>query len=683
MSAPHVFYLSVVSVMALFYGVFLLRISSNHTPFVGHGLLFSFLTWSAGAATLMLLDGPLVILEQREFWIAAMNVIKLIALSSFFYVYLRKHINTPILLIATSNIGVLLSMLGAASLFAEQTNNLLVGFGGIFMSLTLLMFVERLYQVGGSQSKRNRYLIVAISVVGMVDIIAYVAHIIEGVPFSVLVDYQAAALLATAPFIYRGINLLQSVPVKVSLSRPIAFQSFLFMSVGAYLVTIGIFAYFVDFLDIGLALHFQLIIAAVAVIPVIYMLVSKRMRRVMWVWVNKHFFEDQFDYRKTWLTMTKKWDPELSPEEAAKQGLNVMLNAFMSESGAVYRVRRNNRITPLCEEKMFISNVALSELARIAEQTQDAGWIIDVEQMVREPSLYPMITQSANALNESGVKWIIPARQHTKVTTLILLGNEFQQSWTLNWEMRDFMNALAQQIDSYIHAQIKQKELSEHAQMTAFHQTSAFVIHDLKNVYAQLEMLNKNAIEHADNPDFVKDAFVTMASMQKRMHTMLRKLTNKQGEISRTSSVLAGVLVESIGRAPELKEHPIPPSCTIDPSAKDAVLNVDEDRLKSILKNLIDNAQHACRGKSSPLVSIYCEADDSYVRISVSDNGVGMSEAFVKERLFRLFDTTKSNAGMGIGMYDAKCFVEDIDGDIVVESTPHKGSKITLSIPRS
>jgi len=110
---------------------------------------------------------------------------------------------------------------------------------------------------------------------------------------------------------------------------------------------------------------------------------------------------------------------------------------------------------------------------------------------------------------------------------------------------------------------------------------------------------------------------------------------------------------------------------------------VDEDRLKSILKNLIDNAQHACRGKSSPLVSIYCEADDSYVRISVSDNGVGMSEAFVKERLFRLFDTTKSNAGMGIGMYDAKCFVEDIDGDIAVESTPHKGSKITLSIPRS
>ena len=37
MSAPHVFYLSVVSVMALFYGVFLLRKSSNHTPFVGHG----------------------------------------------------------------------------------------------------------------------------------------------------------------------------------------------------------------------------------------------------------------------------------------------------------------------------------------------------------------------------------------------------------------------------------------------------------------------------------------------------------------------------------------------------------------------------------------------------------------------------------------------------------------------
>lgn len=682
MAMDSYYHIGIFAVVGVMYSVFLLRRSSGGAPFVGHGLFQSLLLWT-GATSILSWQGQLVANGDLADWYVIANVMKLVALALFFYLHLRDHINTPLLIISTGIVGVVMSVVGVSHLVSPSVTLSLIGFGGVCLALTLLMFIERLYQVGQHQRKRNRHLIISFGAIALVDVIAYVSQMVGGVTPGQMADYQAAAVLAVSPFVYRGVNILQVIPVKVSLSRPIAFQSFLFMSVGVYLLVMGCLAYFVSYMGFGVGLQLQLAIAAVVVMPVIYALVSQKMRRSIWVWINKHFFADQFDYRKTWLTMTKSWDPAASPEEAACNGLGVMMSALMSQSGAVFRVRRNNRLSLLCQENMNLSGAAVGELARIAEQAQDTGWIIDVGDMKQDPSLYPMISQTCDALYESGVKWIIPARQSSTVTTLVLLGNEFQQSWTLNWEMRDFMNALAQQIDSYIHAQIKHKELSEHAQMTAFHQTSAFVIHDLKNVFAQLSMLNKNAEAHSENPDFIKDAFVTLNSMQKRMETMLGKLTNKQSEVARSVSVSPAALLSDVIMAPELQEHPIVPALNIDSEVNDAVINVDDDRLKSIIRNLVDNAQHACKSVTNPSVSVHCSTDENYVNISISDNGIGMSESFVKERLFRLFDTTKSNAGMGIGMYDAKCFIEEMDGDINVTSALHKGTTILLSIPRS
>ncbi len=47
-----------------------------------------------------------------------------------------------------------------------------------------------------------------------------------------------------------------------------------------------------------------------------------------------------------------------------------------------------------------------------------------------------------------------------------------------------------------------------------------------------------------------------------------------------------------------------------------------------------------------------------------------MSEEFINSRLFRPFDTTKGNAGMGIGVFEAKQFFEGMAGIIKVESMP-------------
>jgi len=58
-----------------------------------------------------------------------------------------------------------------------------------------------------------------------------------------------------------------------------------------------------------------------------------------------------------------------------------------------------------------------------------------------------------------------------------------------------------------------------------------------------------------------------------------------------------------------------------------------------------------------------------------------MDDDFIRNRLFTAFDTTKGNAGMGIGMFESREFIRDLGGDIRVESKPGNGSIITLIIP--
>jgi signal transduction histidine kinase len=57
-----------------------------------------------------------------------------------------------------------------------------------------------------------------------------------------------------------------------------------------------------------------------------------------------------------------------------------------------------------------------------------------------------------------------------------------------------------------------------------------------------------------------------------------------------------------------------------------------------------------------------------------------MTGDFVRERLFKPFQTTKSG-GMGIGAYESYQYVQELGGDIVVESTPGVGTTIRVLLP--
>ena len=105
----------------------------------------------------------------------------------------------------------------------------------------------------------------------------------------------------------------------------------------------------------------------------------------------------------------------------------------------------------------------------------------------------------------------------------------------------------------------------------------------------------------------------------------------------------------------------------------------DASRLSSALEHLIRNAQDACT--PADRIELCVGVADGQALITVRDSGAGMSATFVRERLFRPFDSTKGAKGMGIGAYQAREYLQSIGGTLHVSSHPGEGTEVEIRLP--
>ncbi|MGH8714712.1 MAG: ATP-binding protein, partial [Casimicrobiaceae bacterium] len=103
-----------------------------------------------------------------------------------------------------------------------------------------------------------------------------------------------------------------------------------------------------------------------------------------------------------------------------------------------------------------------------------------------------------------------------------------------------------------------------------------------------------------------------------------------------------------------------------------------EDRLEHVIGHLVQNAIDATSQGGRVTVSL--RRDGGFALIEVKDTGIGMSSEFIRERLFRPFETTKP-AGMGIGVYESSQYVAGLGGQILVDSTPGQGTCVRVLLP--
>jgi len=241
--------------------------------------------------------------------------------------------------------------------------------------------------------------------------------------------------------------------------------------------------------------------------------------------------------------------------------------------------------------------------------------------------------------------------------------------------------ALLDSIAGHVAAVLRAVELSqalaESREMELMSQWSNLILHDLKNYLAPLRMIAQNLEMHRHKPNIAEVSATDLHRVASRMEALVRTISEFRDdpEQNKTLLDLNGIVRETVdhlqlsGRADlELR---------LELGTAVHVIG-DPPLLRRVLENLITNAVEAMEGRGK--LSLSTEQQDSIVSITVSDSGPGMSEAFVRERLFRPFATTKRQ-GWGLGLYQCRSVIKSHGGKVHVESHPGLGSSFRVTLP--
>ena len=249
-------------------------------------------------------------------------------------------------------------------------------------------------------------------------------------------------------------------------------------------------------------------------------------------------------------------------------------------------------------------------------------------------------------------------------------------AFKLNFEDHDLLKTVGKQVATHIKQAEIDRRLAEISQFTTYNRLSAYLMHDLSNLIAQHSLVVQNAERFRNNPDFVDDAFRTIAHSVSRMERLVSLLSQRPKLPSSRRLDIREVLDTAVDRS--LQSTPVP---ELDVGETPVYTKADPEQLTTVIEHLIRNAQQAISGDGS--VRIGLSAENGMARISIVDTGSGMSPEFVRERLFRPFDSTKGSESMGIGAYQAREYIRSLGGQVEVNSEVGAGTTFLLALPLS
>lgn len=543
----------------------------------------------------------------------------------------------------------------------------------VLLNLICLVQLEQIYRGANAEAKRSiTPLVIALGGVAVFDFVLYAqASMVGGIEFDFwyLRGYISALSI---PLLLISIRRFKAGKVRIFVSRNVVFYSSMLMIAGVYLLIMAIAGYVINYLggEWGQFVSFGFFILGSIVLVVL--LITETVRRQVKVFISKHFFANKYEYREEWLELIGKIETA-SAENYYQMSLQIMMTKVDATGGMILKANGNNRFTVKHFDGIELDEKFDQDLVLLELFTKKQGWIIDINEYNENPLNYPGLFLKTGIWHDLGINILVPIFIGKAFYGFFVLSKRDEKN-KLNWEDRDLLFAIAKQLGNFISLNEANDKLAEAKQFDAFNQMSAFLVHDLKNIQAQLALITSNATQHRNNPEFVEDVFETVESATERLAKVLTQLRNKQVAQSSRKKVDLSDIIEKV----ILQRNVIQPQVMLIKKAS-CLTTIDEERFFSVMNHLIQNSQEATLSGAEVTVTINKEKDR--ISIVVSDKGSGMSESFIKNRLFKPFDTTKGNAGMGIGVFEAKQFFESAAGSLMVESEEGKGTNMIISLP--
>jgi putative PEP-CTERM system histidine kinase len=458
--------------------------------------------------------------------------------------------------------------------------------------------------------------------------------------------------------------------IEMHVSRSAVFHSTAILVSGVFLLAIAAAGYLVRFIGGEWGSAVQIAFSFAALMVAVLVLSSGSFRSRLRVFVSKHFFSYRYDYREEWLRFTRTLSAEGSPQGLQENCVRALADLVESPAGALWLKREDRVFVPAARWNMPALDAvepAQGSLARFLERT---SWVVNLDEYAADPGRYPDL-QLPEWMRSVPAAWVItPLVSGNELIGFVVLTTP-RARIEVNWEVLDLLKAASRQAASYL-GQVRATEaLLEARKFDAFNRMSAFVVHDLKNLVAQLSLMLKNAQRHRDNPEFQRDMLATVEHVVARMNQLMLQLRTEVTPVEKARLTDLEAVVRRVCAAKTGQRAPI--ELRLDPG----VLGFGhEDRLEHVIGHLIQNALDATAESGTVLVRLAREGDRAVVE--VVDTGIGMTAEFARDRLFKPFETTKAS-GMGIGVYESAQYVNAVGGQIVIDSEPNVGTRVRVS----
>jgi putative PEP-CTERM system histidine kinase len=552
-------------------------------------------------------------------------------------------------------------------LFCLQILQLIVG----------MVLVEEFYRNARlDQRWRIKFFCVALGVLLVYDFYLYSdALLFQRIHGDLWAARGAIAAMLT-PFIAVSAARNPDWSVDIFVSRHVVFHSAVLLGSGVYLLVMAIAGYYIKIYGGvwgGVAQIVFLIGAFLVLIPV---MASGQIRARVRVFLTKNFFNYTYDYRQEWLRLMGTLSDAQTGLSLGRRVVLALGQVVESPSGVLWRREPRGRfefVASYGDPDIDVPYVDAKDA--MIGFLRDKGWIVNLEELEARPEQYEGVDVPGWVRPFENAWLLVPIWGRGGELDYLVLLTKPRTPIAWNWEVIDLLKISARLAGGFLALEVAAHALSEAQQFEGFNRLSAFVIHDLKNLVAQLSLVVSNAERHRNNPAFMQDAIHTVEHAVGKMNSLMSQLKNSSPAAQTAELDLNAVLRDVVAAR---NRQPPPPQLRIGADRLRVLAN--RDRLASAFEHIIHNAQDAA-GKTGRVTVSLRPAAEERVLVDIEDNGNGMDEEFVRTRLFKPFDTTKGLTGMGIGAYESREYIRAMGGDVAVRSEPGKGTLFSISLP--
>ena len=593
--------------------------------------------------------------------------------------------------------------------------------GGLALSLAGLVLLEQVYRNANTAGRSAmRHLVLGLGVIFAYDMYVFSqAQLIKGLDAA---SWQARGLVnaLVVPLIALAARGNPQWSLNLFVSRHVVFYTTSLLAVGGYLLVMAAGGYLIRYYGGTWGRVTQIIFFVGAGAVLVSLMASTSLRRQLRVFLSKHFYRNKYDYRIEWLRFIETLSSGGERADPFESGVRAIAQMVGSPGGMLYMpVEGVNALAPIAgwPEEPYSRNrfPVLPTDQDLFGFMRRRQWVVDLEEYRDSPDVYENATLPEFLDNQDWLRLVVPLMLHDECLGFLVLAGP-PSPFELTYEDRDLLKTAGRHVATHLAQHEADRKLAESRQFEAYHRLTAFVMHDLKNLAAQLSLLVSNAEKHKRNPEFIDDAISTIANSTARMQRLVEQLQHREvRSLSRRVS-LGDVARDACARCTVNK--PAPGCASL---ATDAYVDADPDRLVMMVGHLIRNAQEATQESGSVRVEVTvsrnaqldplgasgifpvapaqaaeagvtpgegravpgdrARLDGDFACLTVEDSGSGMTPQFIKERLFRPFDTTKGSKGMGIGAYQVREYVRSLGGRVTVESEPGRGTRFSLWLP--